>query len=208
MFDPDDLPEISDEELEELERAAPILSRVRRYAAGLDAVPWFANLGEPPTPGVRAAADRFSSGLGFPDATLAILVDWPDAAAAAEIRDWHDPAWEAEELSRADLTGRAMDLIGDEALQIASTYVAQRAGEAVRSRIEEQAALWDAPEDGAATAAAGAAVQAAHYGSLLLIVTGADSEFEAAEHPLAAKLQLFEFGRWPVALVGATFNLF
>ncbi|MEL6365898.1 MAG: hypothetical protein AAFR11_13770 [Pseudomonadota bacterium] len=207
-MDDDDHFDIDDDELDALERAAPLLVRVRRYAEGLNRVPWFANLGEPPTPGVRAAAERFARGLGFPDAELSILVDWPDAAAAAEIRDWHDPAWEAEELSRSDLTTRALEAIGEDALQVAMALVAQRAGEAVRSRIEEQAALWDAPEDGAERAAAGAAAQAAHYGALILLASAADPEFDAADHPLAAKLQLFEFGRWPVALVGATINLF
>jgi len=204
----DDGPDISDAELTELERTAPLLVRVRRFADGFANTPWFANLGEPPTAGLRAAAERYLDGLGFPGAELAILVDWPDAAAAAESRDWHDPAWEAEELLRSDLTGRAVEAMGEEALQVALVVVAQRAGALVKEAIAEQAALWDAAEDGAENAAAGAAVQACHNAALALIAAGADPDFEAVAHPFAAKYQLFEFGRWPVAVVGGTFNLF
>ena len=69
----DDLPHISDEELVALERTTPMLVRIRRFAEGFDNTPWFANLGEAPTPGLRAAAERYLDGLGFPDAARAAL---------------------------------------------------------------------------------------------------------------------------------------
>ncbi|MEL6363066.1 MAG: hypothetical protein AAFR21_18520, partial [Pseudomonadota bacterium] len=55
--------------------------------------------------------------------------------------------------------------------------------------------------------AVGAAVQASHQAALALLAS-ADPDFEAEGHPFAAKFQLFEFGRWPVALIGSSFNLF
>lgn len=199
--------QISDEDLEALEREAPLLVRVRRFAGGLDDIPWFANLGTRPTPGVKAAARAYLDALGFPDADTAILRDWDDAADAAESLGWDSPAWEAEELARADLTVRAMEALSDEALQLSLAYVADRAGAAAKAGMEEAAAMWDAFDEGSCNAAVGAAAQACHNAALSLIAA-ADPDFEAPSHPFAHKFQLFEFGRWPVGVAGLTFNLF
>lgn len=198
---------MDDEELEALERELPALSRLSRFARGLDQIPWFANLGEPLTPGARAVANSYTQGLGFPEADVAILIDWEDAAAAAESLDWHSPAWEAEELLRADLTGRSLDLLSEEALKLSMALVAERVGDAARAAMEEASAIWDVTDDAARQLAVGAAVQAAHQTALLLIVAN-DPTFDADDHPFAAKFQLFEFGRWPVGVVGSSFNLF
>jgi hypothetical protein len=50
-------------------------------------------------------------------------------------------------------------------------------------------------------------VQSAHQAALVL-VAAADPDFEAEHHPFAAKFRLFEFGRWPVGVIGRSFNLF
>ena len=44
-------------DLEDLERELPSLQVLTRFARSLDRIPWFANLGEPLTPGARAAAE-------------------------------------------------------------------------------------------------------------------------------------------------------
>lgn len=198
---------MDDEELEALERELPALSRLSRFARGLSAIPWFANLGEPLTPGARAVAERYLDGLGFPDAEVAILVDWEDAAAAAESRDWQSPAWEAEELLRADLTARALELLSEEALNLSMTVVAERVADPAREAMEQASAIWDMADEASQRLAVGAAVQAAHQTALLLIAA-ADADLDAEAHPFAAKFQLFEFGRWPVGIVGGSFNLF
>ena len=82
---------MDDLDIDELERELPGLARVARFARSLNGVPWFANLGEPLTPGARAMAEIYLDGLGFPDADIAILVDWEDAADAAESRDFQSP---------------------------------------------------------------------------------------------------------------------
>lgn len=198
---------MDDEDLEALERELPALTRLSRFARGLVGIPWFANLGEPLTPGARAVALKYVDGLGFPDADVAILVDWEDAAGAAENIDRDGPAWEAEELLRADLTARALELLSEEALQIAMTMIAERVAQPAREAMEEASAIWDVEDEGARQLAVGAAVQAAHQAALALIAA-ADPTFDADDHPFAAKFQLFEFGRWPVAVVGRSFNLF
>ena len=198
---------MTEEEIEALERELPGLSALSRFARTLDRIPWFANLGEPLTPGARAAAAAYLDGLGFPQADVAILVDWEDAADAAESRDWHSPAWEAEELLRSDLTAAAMETMSEDALRIGMTLIAEKVSAAAKEAMEQAAFIWDVEDEASRTLAVGAAVQAAH-GASLAIVAASDPSFSAEEHALAAKFRLFEFGRWPVGVTGSSFNLF
>ncbi|MEZ5894280.1 MAG: hypothetical protein R3C58_14200 [Parvularculaceae bacterium] len=198
---------MDERELEALERELPALARMRRFAAALERIPWFANLGEPLTPGARAAARTYTEGLGFPDSDIAILIDWDEAAGAAESVDWNSPAWEAEELLRADLTGRALELLSEDALNIGMALIADRVSEPAKEQMEQASFIWDVEEEDQKQLAVGAAVQAAHHASLVLIAA-AHPDFIADEHPFTAKFRLFEFGRWPVGIVGSSFNLF
>ncbi|MEO0879501.1 MAG: hypothetical protein AAFY22_07265 [Pseudomonadota bacterium] len=198
---------MDDDALEELERELPGLAQISRFARSLDGIPWFSNLGEPLTAGARALADSYLDGLGFPDADVAILVDWEDAADAAETLDFQSPAWEAEELLRADLTGRALDLLSEEALKLAMTMIAEKVSEPAREAMEQASFIWDMEDDASRQLAVGAAVQSAHQAALVLIAAS-DPGFEADSHPFAAKFRLFEFGRWPVGVMGRSFNLF
>lgn len=198
---------MDEQEIEDLERELPGLTTLVRFARSLDRIPWFANLGEPLTDGAKAAANSYLSGLGFSDADIAILVDWHDAAAAAESLDWQSPAWEAEELLRSDLTARALETMSEEALRIGMTLIGDKVSSPAKEAMEQAAFIWDVEDEASKTLAVGAAVQAAH-GAALAIVASADPSFEAEGHPLAAKFQLFEFGRWPVAVTGLSFNLF
>jgi len=198
---------MDDIELDDLERELPSLKVLTRFAKSLDRLPWFANLGEPLTPGACAAAEQYADQLGFPHADVAILVDWEDAAAAAESLDWQSEWWEAEELLRSDLTGRALEMLSEEALQIGMTLISDKVLEPAREGMEQAAVIFDADDEASRNLAVGAAVQAAH-GAALVLLAGQDPEFEIETHAFAAKFQLFEFGRWPVAITGSSFNLF
>ncbi len=198
---------MDDADLAGLERELPALARVRRFAHTLTGVPWFANLGEPMTLGARAAARNYAEGLGFPDADVAILVDWEDAAAAAEPNDWNSPAWEAEELLRADLTTRALDVLSEDALRIAMTMIADRICAPAREAMEQASFIWDIDDEAQQQLAVGAAVQAAHQ-AMLVLIASIDPAFDAEDHPFTAKFRLFEFGRWPVGVTGSSLNVF
>lgn len=198
---------MDDNDIEALERELPGLSALSRFAKSLDRIPWFANLGEPLTAGAKATALAYLDGLGFPQADIAILVDWEDAADAAESRDWQSPAWEAEELLRSDLTAAALEAMSEDALRIGMTLIAEKVSAPAKEAMEQAAFIWDIEDEASKTLAVGAAVQAAH-GAALALIAAADPEFEAEQHPLAAKFRLFEFGRWPVGVTGSSFNLF
>lgn len=194
-------------EFEALERELPGLSLLSRFARSLDRIPWFANIGEALTPGARAAADDYMAGLGFPNAGLALLMDWDDAAAAAESLDWQSPAWEAEESLRADLTSRALESLSEEALRIGMSLIAEKVAEPARDAVEELSYLSDLDDEAIKTLCVGSAVQAAN-GAALALIAASDTDFDAENHPFAAKFRLFEFGRWPVSITGSSFNLF
>ena len=198
---------MDDNDLEDLERELPGLGVLARFARSLDNIPWFANLGEPLTPGARAQAEQYCDRLGFPHAQIAILVDWEDAAGAAESLDWDSPAWEAEELARSALTARALEHLSEDALTIGLTKISESVGEAAKEAMEQAAFIWDIEDEGARNLAVGAAVQAAH-GAALSLLGASDPEFEAENDIFAAKFRLFEFGRWPVGVLGTSFNLF
>ena len=194
-------------ELEALERELPGLARLSRFARSLDRIPWFANIGEPLTPGAKAAAQDFCAGLGFPDADIAMLLDWEDAANVAESLDWQSASWEAEESLRADLTGRALDILSEDALRIGMMLIAEKVSDPAKDAVEELSYLSDLDDEQIKTLCVGAAVQAAN-GAALALIAAEDSDFDAENHPLAAKFRLFEFGRWPVSITGSSFNLF
>ncbi|NNU15897.1 hypothetical protein HK107_06120 [Parvularcula sp. ZS-1/3] len=204
----EDLPEVDPELFGELEREIPLLFGVRRLSEGLTQFSWFAHLGEPPTDKVRRTAEAYVDALGFPEADLAILPTPEDAADAAETNDWASPAWEAEELARADLTARALEVLSEDALEIAVRLITSKAGESAKEAMEEESAIWEIGDEAVKNLAVGAAVQASVNAALALLVAEIDPEMELEEHLFTRKLKLFELGRWPVAVVGQSFSLF
>lgn len=194
--------------LGQLERELPALSRLRRFATGLENIGWFCHLGEALTPATRQVAEGYLGQLGFPEAQIAILADWDDAANAAETLDWANAAWEAEELARAELTGRALAFMSEEALQLGLAMVTEQAGSAAKNYLLDTAALWDMVDESIHNLSVGSAVQTAYSAGLALLAAAVDPDFEAEEHIFALKLKLFAAGRWPVGVVGQSFNIF
>ncbi len=197
-----------DEELEQLERELPALSRLRRFADGLEQVRWFSHLGEVLSPSARKSAEAYIDNLGFPEVDVAVLANWDDAAAAAETFDWSNPAWEAEELARADLTSQALAIMSEEALQLGLSVISDKASHAAKSALLDTAALWDMVDENVHNLSVGSAVHSVYGAGLALLASAADPDFDAAQHAFAAKFRLFGLGRWPVGIVGQSCNIF
>jgi hypothetical protein len=194
-FDPD--AEFTGEDL------PPTLRAVGLFAQTLPQVPWFHRLGELLSGDEAEAAHAYLSALGFPEAGPAEVGDWLEAEEAAGNRDWNGAGWEAEEQLRAALSVQAVEIIGDEqAVLVALTHVTSTASDAVHAAAAQAAARFGIEDEGLIRAAAGSATQGAYLAALVL-AAGEDED-----HAFAHKFRLFESGRWPLGVTGATLNIF
>ena len=213
---------ISDIALEALEAELPALTVLRDFANRASRLSWFTELGEPLDNDCLDVVTLYLEGLGLPEASPAPLLDWRDAADAAQSMDINSEAWEIEEQFRAAATAEALTLISEEGLGIMLTHLASSLSEDVANCVEEALYMADEASSEALTnLAAGAAQQAVHGAALSLAayaahVLKADPHIEAIEvdnddianHPLMLRFRLFEMGRWPVSLIGNSLNLF
>ena len=213
---------ISDIALEALEAELPALTVLRDFANRSSRVSWFTELGEPLDNDCLDVVTLYLEGLGLPEASPAPLLDWRDAADAAQSMDINSEAWEIEEQFRAAATAEALTLISEEGLGIMLTHLASSLSEDVANCVEEALYMADEASSEALTnLAAGAAQQAVHGAALSLAAYAAhvlksDPHIEAIEldnddianHPLMLRFRLFEMGRWPVSLIGNSLNLF
>ncbi len=208
--------EADPENLRALEAEMPALAILRQFAQEMVEARWFSNIGEPMDADVVELCEDYVTGLGFPDAHLAILPDWDDAIDVAQSLDLNSEAWEAEEQLRAAVTETALELVSPEGLQIILTFLAAQLAEPLREAAEEALSLSDENIDALVELLVGAGQQAA-YGALLALAAAQaeavheDAEIDMSElsvHPLFVKYRLFAMGRWPVSLTGRSFNVF
>ena len=213
---------ISDIALEALEAELPALTVLRDFANRASRLSWFTELGEPLDNDCLEVVTLYLEGLGLPEASPAPLLDWRDAADAAQSMDINSEAWEIEEQFRAAATAEALTLISEEGLGIMLKHLASSLSEDVANCVEEALYMADEASSEALTnLAAGAAQQAVHGAALSLAAYAAqilksDPHIEAIEldnddianHPLMLRFRLFEMGRWPVSLIGNSLNLF
>ena len=213
---PDDESDISAEGLLALENEMPVLAALRNFTDRALRVNWFTELGEPLSPESIQYARQYVDAMGFPDADIAILSDWADAATAAESLDLNADAWEAEEQLRAGLLQDALSIVSEEGLGVVLTHMASAVNEAAENCLEEALYYGDESVDLFGKLALGAAHQACHGGALAIAGLAARAqtdgsvslEEEIETHPLMLRFRLFEEGRWPVSLIGRSFNIF
>ena len=180
----------------------PTLAAVARFTQAIPRVPWFEAVGEALAEAARADASAYLSALGFPDAHVALVATWAEAEEAARNPEWDSAWWEAEEQLRAGLSAEAVDLVGEAEVMAALTHVGASASAVVLDAATEATASAGVTDQALVRAAAGAAIQGCHQAALVL-VAGAEED-----HAFALKFRLFEAGRWPLGVVGTSFNLF
>ncbi len=173
-----------------------------RFTQAVPRVPWFQALGEPLAEAARADASAYLSALGFPDAHVAPVATWAEAEDAVRNPEWNSAWWEVEEQLRAGLTAQAVDLVGEAEVMAALTHVGASASQVVGEAAAAAASSAGIADEALVLAASGAAIQACHQAALVL-AAGAEED-----HAFALKFRLFEAGRWPLGVVGTSFNLF
>lgn len=189
----EDLPDIED---------YPTLISVVRFNKLIPSISWFADVGEPLSRDALVNARDYMETLGFPDAFVAEVETWEDAAFAAANPEFNSDWWEAEEQLRMGLTTMALELMSEEDLNLALTHVSATASETVSAAVEYMAEDAGIEDQELIRAAIGSAVQSCHQAALVLAAGEEDT------HPFALKYKLFEQGHWPIAITGSSFNIF
>ena len=180
---------------------------MERFAADLDHIHWFATVGQPLENSERAAAEHYLAAIGATDVSVGLVADWEQAAQAGESPGFNTPWWEAEEMLRSGLTADALEIVDESEFNLALTRLTERASQSAILAAEEAALLSGVSDAELVLAAAGAAVQACHLRALVDLA-GEASAGEAGTHAFAYKFELFEAGRWPIAVTGGTLHLF
>lgn len=193
---------MTDIDIDDLLEELPTLSGVAAFIAVVNNMHWFRTLGEMPSDNDRRLAEAYGPALGFPEAEPAFLFDWEDAAAAAESNDINSPSWEAEEQLRASLTDDLLSVLDEDTFEMVLTHINESTIPAIEAAAEDAADYLRIDDGEFVRAAAGAAVQAVHQAALVML-TGADDD-----HPFALRFRLFERGRWPIGVTGASFLIY
>ncbi|MBL4906129.1 MAG: hypothetical protein JKX94_01650 [Sneathiella sp.] len=204
MHDEDDIfdeDSTFDEDNVDLEKF-PTLTSVARFNKLLISVDWFRSVGLSLGSGTRDTAHAYMENLGFPNASVALIENWEEAAYAAATPDWNSEWWEAEEQLRTGLTSQALELMSEEDLTMALTHISATASPQIQNAVESLAEEQGIEDEELIRAAIGSAIQTCHQAALVLAAGEEDT------HPFALKYKLFEMGRWPIAITGNSFNLF
>ena len=180
-----------------------LLAAWPRFGRYLGRMPWFAAVGEPLGPALVHLARSYPAALGWPDVGVALAESAQDVIDALSDLEAAGPLRTQEDQLRRDLLARACAGMADperlfEAVEILKGLAAVTAGRA----IEEDGAFPLDIESDLLDAAVGAAVAATVDAALVLARGGGST------HPFALRFRLFERGRWPLALIGATFHLY
>lgn len=193
---------LDDEQDELLEQNRDLLESLNQLRQLVERVPWFQDIGKPLTGNVEDVVQHYLDELGFPDARLAPLVEWEDALSVAESPSLDGDAWEAEEQLRAALSAQALELWDEEALITGLESITEAVSTVALREGELAASMAQIRDDAFIEAAARHAVQCAYHAALVLAAQISE------DHPFALKFRLFELGRWPIGIVGRSFNLF
>ncbi|HJM90967.1 MAG: hypothetical protein QGG19_02920 [Alphaproteobacteria bacterium] len=182
----------------------PGLMAVSQFVRMLGQAPWFGGLGAELDGREELLAEDYLLALGFPDARIAPILDWEEAAAAAANPDWNTEWWEAEEQVRVALVTEACQRADEETVMVALTHLQNQSVEAVLEPAELAAEAGGVDDPELIRAAVGAGAQAIYQAALLLAAEHEDDE----HHVFALKYRLFESGRWPIGVVGNSFHIF
>ena len=182
----------------------PGLMAVSQFVRMLGEVPWYSALGLELDGREVLLSEEYLLALGFPDARIAPIMDWEEAADAAANPDWNTEWWEAEEQVRVALVSEACQRADEETMMIALTHLQNQAIEAVSQPTELAAEAGGVMDEELIRAVAGAGAQAIYQAGLLLAAENEDDE----HHVFALKYKLFESGRWPIGVVGNSFHIF
>jgi len=164
---------------------------------------WFARVGMPLDAHDRAGAQAYLRALGCDSQiTVQAVCGWREAEAIARDRNFDPRPWQTEQAERERLLHEVSAALGASAalerltalVELDSVVIHDAAMLAAESHADAHPALIGS--------ASGAAAMAAHEHALAQLAG------RGPQHVFMRKYRLFEAGRWPLAVVGASFYLF
>lgn len=179
----------------------PHLQSFPRLVDLVVSMPWFANLGNPPSGSLRDSARKYADLLGFPEAEPFFVQDPDEALSSALSHDINTEAWEREEQARATLGTEISNIMDEELATMLLAYLAENAASAIESGARLAAVRQGFSDEGFITAMIGAGAQSIHQAGLVAL-SGSDDHF------FIHRFKLFEKGRWPITILGMSFLIF
>jgi len=183
----------------------PHLLRARAFADSICAAPLFSRIGETLDDHDFDLARDYTQNLGFAHVLPARVLHLAEAVGVAEAMD-HDPAaWEAEEQLRSSLHHEVLQKTSEEGAGQLLQLIAAKAAETAQDSVTEIFAHNPAVDEVAKNAIIGHVTLAAHCMGLLIL---SDIDQEQPDHPFISRWSLFNRGRWPIGITGASYNVF
>ena len=182
----------------------PGLQSVANFAQMVGQVHWFSALGAELDERELIVAEDYLLALGFPDASVVRIENWEEANDVADNPDWSNLSWDAEEQMRMGLFTDACERFDEDIINLALANVTSQAFQSIEDAAIANAQLDRVGDEQLVQAAIGAGAQCCQLAALVLASEHEDED----RHPFALKYRLFEFGRWPIGVVGSTFHLF
>ncbi len=182
----------------------PHLLRARAFADSLRAAPLFLRTAETLDAGDRDLAERYGQNLGFGHVVPARVLHLTEALGAAEAADANPDVWDAEEQLRAALHMAAMEQTSEEGANALLQLIAGQVADYAKECAEETFAASSQCNEEVINCLVGHVSRAAHCMALSIL---ADIDQEQPDHPFVLRWALFNRGRWPVGITGATYNI-
>ncbi|MBL4616360.1 MAG: hypothetical protein JKY46_01570 [Robiginitomaculum sp.] len=183
----------------------PHLLRAKAFADSLSATPLFSRVGTKLDDHDRELATLYGQNLGFSHVFPARLLHLSEAIGAAEANDYDPEAWECEEQLRASLHAQALLQTSEEGAAALLQLVASEVSQIAKDVAEDTFSHSPHINEAAINCIIGHVAQAAHCMALAIL---SNTDVVDPDHPFVLRWSLFNRGRWPVGIVGSSYNLY
>ncbi|MCF6292838.1 MAG: hypothetical protein L3J04_05525 [Robiginitomaculum sp.] len=194
-----------DNEYSSLLDEIPHLLRAKAFADSLSATPLFSRIGIQLDDTDRELATLYAQNLGFSHVFPARLLHLSEAIGAAEANDYDPEAWGCEEQLRASLHGQALLSTSEEGASALLQLVASEVSQIAKDSAEETFSHSSQVNEAAINCIIGHVAQSAHCMTLAIL---SNTDIDDPDHPFILRWSLFNRGRWPVGIIGSSYNLY
>ncbi len=197
---------------------APRLARVRLFIQALSEAHLFSRLGTPLDVRDKHLAHALLDVIGEPDAAPAIVTSWAEAEELALASSEENQHWNAEAMSADAVIHEAAGAVSPTALGVVMDLVIDIATKTARDGLAAQVRLEAIDDHRVIDTAIADFTNTTATAVYALIAADEDGDFDdsldefeddaPSERAFSHRFSLFMRGRWPIGLVGSTYNIF